>query len=113
VTSSGPELGPAGSRAVPRTVVIVGVAAASLVSWVGAGLVAWNAWHVGFLNGHHRVEAASGGYLVLALLATALAALPFTFLQWVAPRLKDRWRSAGRAVGLVGAAVFLLLWLTG
>ncbi len=92
---------------------IGGVVVAALVSWTGAGLVAWNAWRVGFENGHSRIEAASYAYLVLALLATALVALPFTFLQWVDPEQKQRWRSAGGAVGLVGCGLFLLLWLTG
>lgn len=100
-------------RAVPRTVVVGSVVAAALVSWVGAGLVAWNAWHVGFTAGHARVDAASSAYLVLALLASALAALPFTFLQWVDADQKQRWQSVGGAVGVLGCAVFLLLWLIG
>ena len=86
---------------------------AGVVSWVGAGLVAWNAWRVGFENGHSRIEAASSTYMVLALLATALAALPFTFLQWVDPEQKPRWRAAGGAIGLVGCGLFLVLWVTG
>jgi drug/metabolite transporter superfamily protein YnfA len=89
------------------------VVAAGVVSWIGAALVAWNAWRVGFQHGHTRIEAASAVYLVLALLSTALVALPFTFLQWVDPGSKERWRSAGGAIGLVGCAIFLLLWLTG
>jgi hypothetical protein len=86
------------------------VIAAAAVSWLGAALVTWNAWRVGF-DGHTRIEAASSTYLVLALLATALAALPFTFLQWVEPEQRQRWRTAGGAVGLVGCGLFLLLWL--
>lgn len=100
-------------RAVPRTVVLASVVSGGLVSWVGAGLVAWNAWHVGFTAGHVRVDAASSAYLVLALLASALAALPFTFLQWVDAERKQRWQSVGGAVGVLGCAVFLLLWLIG
>ena len=106
-----PERVPA--RAVPRKVVLAGVVAAGVVSWIGAGLVAWNAWRVGFETGHHRVEAEVSVYTVLALLTTALVALPFTFLQWVDPDQKQRWRSAGGGVGLVGCALFLLLWITG
>ena len=97
----------------PRTVVLGGVIAAAVISLVGAGLVAWNAWRVGFEHGHTRIEASVSGYTVLALLATALAALPFTFLQWVDPEQKQRWRTAGGAVGLVGCGLFLLLWITG
>ena len=104
---------PRSPRAVPRRVVLAGVVVAGLVSWVGAGLVAWNAWHVGFTAGHVRVDTASTGYLVLALLASALAALPFTFLQWVDPDRTKRWQSVGGAVGVAGCAVFLLLWLIG
>ena len=100
-------------RAVPRTIVLGGVIAAGVVSLVGAGLVAWNAWHVGFEHGHSRIETAVGVYTVLALLATALVALPFTFLQWVDPDQKQRWRTAGGAVGLVGCGLFFLLWVTG
>jgi hypothetical protein len=103
----------AAPRPVPRTVVLGGVIAAAVISLVGAGLVAWNAWRVGFEHGHTRIEAAVSGYTVLALLATALAALPFTFLQWVDPEQKQRWRTAGGAVGLVGCGLFLLLWITG
>jgi hypothetical protein len=113
MTSSGGEPGPVRNRAVPRAVVVGGVVAAGAVSWIGAGLVAWNAWRAGFVNGHSRVEAASTVYLVLALLSTALVALPFTFLQWVDPEQKQRWRTAGGAVGLVGCGIFLLLWVTG
>jgi hypothetical protein len=108
-----PETGNQMPRAVPRRVVMTGVVVAALVSWVGAGLVAWTAWRVGFSRGHVRVEAASSVYLVLALLASALAALPFTFLQWVDPEQKQRWQSAGGGVGVVGCAIFLALWLTG
>ncbi|HET7723246.1 MAG TPA: hypothetical protein VFK68_01295 [Propionibacteriaceae bacterium] len=97
----------------PRPLVLGGVAVAGLVSWVGAGLVAWNAWHVAFTGGHGRVEAAVSTYLVLALLASALAALPFTFLQWVDPDRTQRWQSVGGAVGVSGCALFLLLWLLG
>lgn len=100
-------------HAVPHGIVLGGVIAAGVVSLVGAGLVAWNAWRVGFEHGHSRIEAAVGVYTVLALLATALVALPFTFLQWVDPDQKQRWRTAGGAVGLVGCALFLLLWITG
>ena len=103
----------AAPRPVPRTVVLGGVIAAAVICLVGAGLVAWNAWRVGFEHGHTRIEAAVSGYTVLALLATALAALPFTFLQWVDPEQKQRWRTAGGAVGLVGCGLFLLLWITG
>lgn len=103
----------AAPHAVPRGIVLGGVIAAGVISLVGAGLVAWNAWRVGFENGHSRIEAAVGVYTVLALLATALVALPFTFLQWVDPDQKQRWRTAGGAVGLVGCALFLLLWITG
>ena len=113
MTSSGGEPGPVRNRAVPRAVVVGGVVAAGAVSWIGAGLVAWNAWRVGFETGHHRVEAEVSVYTVLALLTTALVALPFTFLQWVDPDQKQRWRSAGGGVGLVGCALFLLLWITG
>jgi len=113
MSTSDPEPGPVAPGAVPRKVVIGGVVAAGVVSWIGAGLVAWNAWRVGFENGHSRIEAASSVYLVLSLLATALVALPFTFLQWVDPEQKQRWRTAGGAVGLVGCGLFLLLWLTG
>lgn len=108
-----PEPERAAPRAVPRSVVLGGVIAAGVISLVGAGLVAWNAWRVGFEHGHTRIEAAVTGYTVLALLATALAALPFTFLQWVDPEQKQRWRTAGGAVGLVGCGLFLLLWITG
>lgn len=100
-------------RAVPRRVVLGAVVVAGVVSWVGAGLVAWNAWRVGFEATHHRVETAVTVYTVLSLLATALVALPFTFLQWVDPDQKQRWRTAGGAVGLVGCAIFLVLWVTG
>lgn len=110
---SEPEPGPVAPRAVPRRIVLGGVVAAGVVSWVGAGLVAWNAWHVGFEHGHTRIEAAVSVYVVLALLATALVALPFTFLQWVDPDQKQRWRTVGGAVGLVGCGLFLLLWVTG
>ena len=101
------------ARAVPRRVVLGGVVAAGAVSWIGAGLVAWNAWRVGFDATHHRVESAVSVYTVLSLLATALVALPFTFLQWVDPEQRQRWRTAGGAVGLVGCGLFLLLWITG
>lgn len=100
-------------RGVPRAVVLTAVIAAGVASLVGAGLIAWNAWGVGFENGHSRIEAAVSGYTVLSLLATALAALPFTFLQWVDPDQKQRWRTAGGAVGLIGCGIFLLLWVTG
>jgi hypothetical protein len=99
-------------RAVPRRLVLGGVVAAGVISWIGAGLVAWNAWHVGFENGHHRIEASVYVYAVLALLATALVALPFTFLQWVDPEQRQRWRTAGGAVGLAGCGIFLLVWVT-
>jgi len=102
-----------GPRAVPRRVVIGGVAVAGLISWGGAGFVSWNAWRTAFQAGHVRIESAAGLYMVLALLATALAALPFTFLQWVDPEQKQRWRTVGGAIGLVGCGLFLLLWLTG
>ena len=103
----------AAPRAVPRRILLGGVIAAGVVSLVGAGLAAWNAWRVGFEHGHSRIEAAVAVYTVLALLATALVALPFTFLQWVDPAGKQRWRTAGGAVGLVGCGLFLLLWVTG
>jgi len=102
-----------GPRAVPRRVVIGGVVVAGLISWGGAGFVTWNAWRTWFQAGHVRIEGAAGLYMVLALLATALAALPFTFLQWVDPEQKQRWRTVGGAIGLVGCGLFLLLWLTG
>jgi len=102
-----------GPRAVPRRVVIGGVVVAGVISWGGAGFVTWNAWRTGFQAGHVRIEGAAGLYMVLALLATALAALPFTFLQWVDPEQKQRWRTVGGAIGLAGCGLFLLLWLTG
>jgi hypothetical protein len=113
MSASDPEPTRPAPRAVPRRLVIGGVIVAGVVSWIGAGLVAWNAWRVGFENGHSRIEAASAVYVVLALLSTALVALPFTFLQWVDPEQKQRWRTVGGAVGLVGCGLFLLLWVTG
>src|SRR5665647_2696476 len=65
-----------GPRAVPRRVVIGGVVVAGVISWGGAGFVTWNAWRTAFQAGHVRIESAAGLYMVLALLATALAALP-------------------------------------
>jgi hypothetical protein len=102
-----------GPRAVPRRVVIGGVVLAGLISWGGAGFVTWNAWRTAFQAGHVRIESAAGLYMVLALLATALAALPFTFLQWVDPEQKQRWRTVGGAIGLAGCGLFLLSWLMG
>ncbi len=113
MSSEEPGTGRRWPRAVPQRVVISGVVLAGAVSWVGAGLVAWTAWQVGFTPGHARVETASSVYLVLALLASALAALPFTFLQWVDPEQKQRWRSVGGGIGLVGCGIFLVLWLMG
>jgi Na+/melibiose symporter-like transporter len=104
---------PTGPRAVPRRFVIGGVVVAAVISWIGTGFVSWNAWRTAFQDGHVRIESAAGLYMVLALLATALAALPFTFLQWVDPEQKQRWRTVGGAIGLVGCGLFLLLWLTG
>ena len=74
-----------------------------------AGIVGTNAWRAGFPNGS-RLESAAGLYLVLALLASALAALPFTFLQWVDPDQKQRCRSVGGAVGVPGCILFGVLW---
>lgn len=105
-----PETQPSVPRAIPRKVVLSLVAVAGVASWIVAGLVGRNAWLTGFPDGS-RVESAAGSYLVLALLASALAALPFTFLQWVDPDQTQRWRSIGGAVGVAGCALFLLLWL--
>ena len=105
-----PEPRPDLPRAVPRNVVLSAVAVAGIACWVVAGIVGTNAWRAGFPNGP-RVETAAGLYLVLALLASAFAALPFTFLQWVDPDQKQRWRSLGGAVGVAGCALFAVLWL--
>lgn len=105
-----PETPPTVPRAIPRRVVLSLVVVAAIASWVVAGLVGTNAWRTGFPDGS-RIESAAGAYLVLALLASALAALPFTFLQWVDPDQTQRWRSIGGAVGVVGCALFLILWL--
>lgn len=104
---------PHSPRAVPRNVILGGVIAAGVISWIGAVLVAWNAWRAGFVNGHTRIEAAAYSYGLLALLATALVALPFTFLQWVDQDHKQKWSSVGGAVGLVGCGLFFLAWITG
>ncbi len=104
---------PSGPRAVPRRFVIGGVVVAAVISWGGAGFVSWTAWRTAFQAGHVRIESAAGLYMVLALLATALTALPFTFLQWVDPEQKQRWSTVGGAIGLAGCGLFLLLWLTG
>ena len=104
---------PTGPRAVPRRFVIGGVVVAAVISWIGAGFVSWNAWRTAFQDGHVRIDSAAGLYMVFALLATALAALPFTFLQWVDPEQKQRWRTVGGAIGLAGCGLFLLFWLMG
>ncbi len=101
---------PSTHRPVPRRVVLAAVAGAGVASWVVAAIVAVNAWRTGF-GGGVRTEAGAGAYLVLALLASAFVALPFTFLQWVNPDCRDRWRSIGGAVGVAGCLVFLALWL--
>lgn len=101
---------PSGPRPVPRRVVLAAVVVAGIASWIVAGIVATNAWRTGF-SGGARIEAGAGAYLVLALLASALASLPFTFLQWVDPDQRQRWRSVGGAVGVAGCLVFLALWL--
>jgi hypothetical protein len=105
-----PETQPIVPRAIPRTVVLSAVVVAGIASWVVAGIVGTNAWRTGFLDGS-RIESAAGPYLVLALLASALAALPFTFLQWVDPDQTQRWRSIGGTVGVTGCALFAVLWL--
>jgi hypothetical protein len=105
-----PETQPTVPRAIPRTVVLSAVVVAGIASWIAAGIVGTNAWRTGFPD-ESRLESAAGPYLVLALLASALAALPFTFLQWVDPDQTQRWRSIGGGVGVGGCALFLLLWL--
>lgn len=101
---------PSPHRPVPRRVVLAAVIVAGVASWVVAGIVAVNAWRTGF-GGGAGTETGAGAYLVLSLLASAFAALPFTFLQWVDPDRKERWRSIGGAVGVAGCLVFLALWL--
>ena len=96
-----PEAQPTVPRAIPRRVVLSAVVVAGIASWIVAGIVGANAWRTGFPAGS-RVESAAGPYLVLSLLASALAALPFTFLQWVDPDQTQRWRSVGGAVGVAG-----------
>lgn len=104
-----PDPQPVAPRPIPRNVVLSAVAVAGVACWVVAGIVGTNAWRAGFPNGS-RLESAAGLYLVLALLASALAALPFTFLQWVDPDQKQRWRSVGGAVGVAGCILFGVLW---
>lgn len=96
-------------RAISRKVVLSAVVVAVIASWVVAGIVGAYAWRTGFPNGL-RLDSAAGPYLVLSLLASALAALPFTFLQWVDPDQKQRWRSVGGAVGVAGCILFGVLW---
>ncbi|MGV8848848.1 MAG: hypothetical protein ACOH16_04795 [Propionibacteriaceae bacterium] len=105
-----PETQPAVARLIPRRVVLSAVVMAGIASWIVAGIVGANAWRTGFPEGS-RLESAAGPYLVLSLLASALAALPFTFLQWVDPDQKQRWRSIGGTVGVTGCALFAVLWL--
>lgn len=105
-----PEPEPTVPRAIPRKVVLSAMVVAGIASWIVAGIVGTDAWRTGFPDGS-RLESAAGLYLVLALLTSAFAALPFTFLQWVDPDQKQRWRSMGGAVGVAGCALFLLLWL--
>jgi hypothetical protein len=89
--------------------VLSAVVVAGIASWVVAGIVGTNAWRTGFPEGS-RLESAAGLYLVLSLMASAFAALPFTFLQWVDPDQTQRWRSIGGAVGVAGCALFAVLW---
>jgi hypothetical protein len=105
-----PEPEPTIRRAIPRKVVLSAVVVAGIASWIVTVIVGTSAWRTGFPDGS-RVESAAGLYLVLALLTAALAALPFTFLQWVDPDQKQRWRSIGGSVGVAGCAIFGLLWV--
>lgn len=105
-----PDPQPVVPRPVPRRVVLSAVVVAGIASWIVAGIVGTNAWRAAFPDGA-RVESAAGLYLVLSLMASAFAALPFTFLQWVDPDQTQRWRSVGGAVGVAGCALFLVLWL--
>lgn len=105
-----PEPQPSAPRAIPRRVVWTAVAVAGIASWAAAVIAGTTAWRTGLSTGS-RLDSAAGAYLVLGLLASAFAALPFTFLQWVVPERTQRWRSLGGAVGVAGCALFGLLWL--
>lgn len=94
---------------VPRAVVLAGVAAAGTLSWVIAVVAAVTGWRAAFVGGS-RHEDAAGFYLMLSLLAAALFALPATFLQWLDPDHRDRWRRVGVAVGVSACVVFALAW---